>query len=137
LVVVVHLVDTSVFTRLHHPSVRKELDALAPEELARSSVTDLELGFSARNGTEWDTGAEMLDAFTELPLSEDILGRAREIQRMLADRGLRGRKVPDLLIAATAEAGGAVLVHYDHDFELIATVTGQPAQWIVRRGSID
>jgi predicted nucleic acid-binding protein len=133
----VYLVDTSVFTRLHHASVRKELDAFAPEELARSSVTDLELGFSARNGTEWDTGAEMLDAFPRLPLSEDLVSRASEIQRILADRGLRGRKLPDLLIAATAEAAGAVLVHYDHDFELIAGVTGQPAQWIVRRGSVD
>jgi hypothetical protein len=28
-------------------------------------------------------------------------------------------------------------VHYDHDFDHIATVAGQPTQWIVERGSID
>jgi predicted nucleic acid-binding protein len=44
--------------------------------------------------------------------------------------------VPDLLIAATAETYGAVIVHYDHDFDTIAMVTGQPAQWIVPAGSV-
>lgn len=51
--------------------------------------------------------------------------------------GLRGRKVPDLLIAAVAEQHGRCVLHYDADFDHIAKVTGQPAQWVVRKGSID
>jgi hypothetical protein len=31
---------------------------------------------------------------------------------------------------------GSVL-HYDADFELIASITGQPTDWVVPRGSID
>jgi predicted nucleic acid-binding protein len=46
-------------------------------------------------------------------------------------------QVPDLIIAAAAELAGLTVLHYDHDFELIASVTGQPHEWVVPRGSID
>lgn len=59
------------------------------------------------------------------------------MQRDLADRGQRGRKLPDLLIAASAARLNAMVLHYDHDFDLIASVTGQPVEWIVRPGSVD
>jgi predicted nucleic acid-binding protein len=36
--------------------------------------------------------------------------------------------VPDLLIAANAELTGATVLHADKDFDLIASVTGQPVQ---------
>jgi hypothetical protein len=36
-----------------------------------------------------------------------------------------------------AEHHGAVVLHYDADFEHIAATTGQPHAWIVPRGSID
>jgi predicted nucleic acid-binding protein len=48
----------------------------------------------------------------------------------------RSVKVSDLLIAAVAERAGLILLHYDQDFERIAEVTGQPAQWIAPRGSL-
>jgi predicted nucleic acid-binding protein len=42
------------------------------------------------------------------------------VQRLLAARHRRGRKVPDLLVAAAAEARDLVVVHYDADFDGIA-----------------
>ena len=42
-----------------------------------------------------------------------------------------------LLVAACAEDRGLAVLHYDRDFEHIAEVTGQTAEWIVRPGSID
>jgi len=63
--------------------------------------------------------------------------RARHVQRRLADQGLRGRKVPDLLIAAAAEDRGLTVLHYDADFDVIASVTGQPTEWVVPAGSVD
>jgi predicted nucleic acid-binding protein len=63
--------------------------------------------------------------------------RARQVQRLLASRSKRGRKVPDLLIAAAAERDRLVLLHYDSDFDLIAKVTGQRCQWVVPAGTID
>jgi predicted nucleic acid-binding protein len=45
-------------------------------------------------------------------------------------------RVADLLIAAAAEAKGWSIVHYDHDFDLIAKQTGQQARWVVARGTL-
>jgi predicted nucleic acid-binding protein len=45
--------------------------------------------------------------------------------------------VPDLLIAATAEAANLAILHYDAGFDLIASVTSQACQWIAPAGSID
>jgi predicted nucleic acid-binding protein len=42
-----------------------------------------------------------------------------------------------LIDAAVAEATSLIVLHYDADFDHIATVTGQPTRWIVERGSID
>ena len=44
--------------------------------------------------------------------------------------------VRDLVIAATAEAHGATVLHYDADYDRIAKVTGQPTEWIAERGSL-
>jgi predicted nucleic acid-binding protein len=38
--------------------------------------------------------------------------------------------VPDLIIAATAELAGLTVLHCDKDFDLIASITGQSAEWI-------
>jgi predicted nucleic acid-binding protein len=65
------------------------------------------------------------------------LDRAQQIQHQLANNGLKGRKVPDLLIAAVAEAASLTIVHYDAAFDKIATVTGQLVEWLVERGSIN
>lgn len=133
-----YLADTSVLTRARSPQVRETVrELLLTGEVARSSMTDLELGFFARNGAEWDalTGAAL--AFREIPTTTEDFTRARQVQRTLAERGLRGRKVPDLLIAATAERAGLTVLHYDHDFEHIAAVTNQPHHWVVPAGAID
>jgi predicted nucleic acid-binding protein len=48
----------------------------------------------------------------------------------------RGAKLADLFVAAAAEAAALVVLHYDHDFDLIATITGQPVEWIVQAGRV-
>jgi hypothetical protein len=45
--------------------------------------------------------------------------------------------VPDLLVAAIAEAASLTVLHYDADFDHIASVTHQPTEWIVPPGSVD
>lgn len=44
--------------------------------------------------------------------------------------------MPDLLIAACAETSGLTVLHYDADFDRIASITGQPVQWVVEPGSV-
>lgn len=132
-----YLVDTSVITRLAHPAVRSRLRDLDGAGLARTPMTDLEVGFSARNAAEWDELLRALDAFTMIEMSQHHFERARQVQRMLADRGLRGRKVPDLLIAAAAESTARTVLHFDRDYDHIASATAQAVEWIIEPGSID
>ncbi len=97
-------------------------------------MTDLDIGFSARNAGEWDRLAVALGAFRRIDVEAHHFDRAHQVQRNLAADGLKGRKVPDLLVAAAA---ALTVLHYDADFDHIAAVTGQPTEWIVERGSID
>lgn len=131
------LLDTSVLTRLRAPSVLQRIEEHDSDGLARASITDLEIGFSARNAEEWDRLLVALGVFRRIDVEAHHFDRAQQVQRGLAADGLRGRKVPDLLIAAVAEATSLTVLHYDADFDHIAAVTGQPTQWIVERGSID
>lgn len=133
-----HLMDTSVVTRLNVDSVRAVVEPLADEaRVGRAGMTDLEVGFSSRNAREWDQDMADLAAFELVETTAQHVQRARQVQRMLAARSQRGRKVPDLLIAAAAEQAGLTLLHYDSDFDLIAKVTGQRCRWVVPAGTID
>jgi predicted nucleic acid-binding protein len=133
-----HLVDMSVITRLRHRSVRSVIEPLASTgSLARAGITDLEIGYSARNAKEWDRALDALDAFELIEMSADHVRRARQVQRLLAAKHQRGRKVPDLLIAAAAEANDLAVLHYDADFDRIAVVTGQRVEWVVPAGTVD
>ncbi len=59
-------------------------------------------------------------------LTPAIEDRALEVQLLLADKGMhRAPSIPDLMIAATAELTGLVVLHIDKDFDLIAAITGQ------------
>lgn len=132
------LVDTSVVKRLGQPEVRRVVQPLAVAgQLARARITDLEVGYSARNESEWDQLMAALDAFAPLESTESHHRRALQVQRLLAQRSQRGRKIPDLLIAAAAEEFGLTVLHYDADFDLISAVTGQPCQWVLTPGVTD
>jgi predicted nucleic acid-binding protein len=97
----------------------------------------LEVGFSARTVKEWDSLQEALDSFDLIETDAAHVRRARQVQRLLAARSQRGRKVPDLLVAAAAEEASLSVLHYDSDFDRIAAVTGQSCEWVVAAGSID
>jgi predicted nucleic acid-binding protein len=93
-----------------------------------STVTRLEIGYSARNGPELRQGwrEPPLASMPVEYLTPAIENRAVEIQMLLADRGHhRAPSVPDILIAATAELADLVVLHDDKDYELIAEITGQ------------
>ena len=108
-----------------------------PASSARASICDLEVGYSARNAEEWDRLLGALDAFDRVETTAGHVRRALEVQRMLAQRSQRGRKIPDLLIAAAAEELDVAVLHYDADFDLIASVTGQRCQWVVPAGTAE
>lgn len=133
-----HLADTSVLTRISNPAVRAAVQPIADAgALGRSSMSDLEVGYSARNVREWDELLAALDVLAPVEITADNFERAKQVQRLLAAKSQRGRKIPDLLIAAAAESRRLTVLHYDRDFDAIAKVTGQSTEWVVKSGTID
>jgi len=91
----------------------------------------LEAGYSARSGPELRAGFRRppLSSMPVEYLTPAIEDRAVEVLMLLADRGQhRAPSIPDLIIAATAELAGLTVLHLDKDFDLIAEITGQPAE---------
>ena len=133
-----HLLDTSVVSRLGAPAVKEVIEPLVKHgRIGRAGITDLEVGYGSRNAREWDQDMADLSVFDLVETTAEHIRRARQVQRLLASRSQRGRKVPDLLIAAAAEDAGLTMLHYDADFDQVARVTGQVCQWVVPPGTID
>lgn len=135
------LIDKSAYVRMQagYAANSAEWNARIERGLVKlSTVTRLELGFSARSG---GSGRQ---AFSQPPLSlmpiehlsPAMEDRAFDVQMMLADRGQhRAPSIPDLLVAATAEKAGLTVLAVDKDFELIAELTGQPIEMLAMNGS--
>src|SRR3569833_3067396 len=128
------LIDKSALERLQFGQAanRDEWSARISRELVRlSTITRLELGYSARSG---ESGRQQfaLPPLALMPvehLTPAIEDRAFEVQMLLADRGQhRAPSIPDLLIAATAEKTGLTVLAVDKDFDIIAALTGQPVE---------
>jgi len=135
-----HLVDNSVVARAHKSPVAAALEPrMLAGTVAMCSITDLEQLFGVRSGEEHRGRRDDLALrFVRVSLAQRVFDRALEIQGLLADKGQhRAASIPDLVVAAAAERAKLTVLHYDADFDLIATVTGQPTEWVVPRGSID
>jgi predicted nucleic acid-binding protein len=124
------LIDKSALVRLSSSTEASEWATRIERGLVRiTMVTRLEIGFSARSGSDLRAGSNRppLSAMPVEYLTPAIEDRAVEVQMSLADHGRhRAPSVPDLLIAAAAELADLIVLHVDNDFELIAEFTGQP-----------
>ena len=135
-----YLADTSAWNRSGR-NLRTALrwsDLLAGRELGMCVPVALELLYSARSPTEYARRAFELSRLPQLPLDAQASSAAARTQALLASKSQHRSAAPaDLLIAAIAEANGATLLHYDRHFDAIVRVTGQLAEWIAPRGSLD
>jgi len=126
------IVDKSALVRIGASPDASQWAARMQRGLVRiTPVTRLEIGFSARSGTELRAAVRRapLSAMPVEYLTPAMEDRAAEVQGLLADQGYhRAPSVPDLLIAAVAELTRAVVLHVDKDFDLIASITGQPVE---------
>ena len=133
----VWLIDKSALVRLARSPDADEWASRIQRGLVRvSTVTRLEVGFSARTADDLRSGFARPPLAT-MPteyLTPVIEDRAVQVQTALADRGQhRAPSIPDLLIAATAEVARLTVLHLDKDFELIADITGQPVERLRHR----
>ena len=126
------LIDKSALVRLGvSPDVEDWASRIGRGLVRVSTVTRLQVGFSARSGAD-ARAAVHGPPLSRMPveyLTPAIEDHAVDVQRRLAESGQhRAPSIPDLLIAATAELAGLTVLHVDKDFDVIAAVTGQPTE---------
>ena len=133
-----YLIDKSALARMKHPRVQARVGPIIESgEAATCAIIDLEVLFSARNGHEHSRVRHRRElAYRRIRLTEEIFERAIDVQALLARRGRHRLPIPDLIIAAAAEAEEMIVLHYDADFETIAAVTKQEVDWVAPRGSL-
>jgi predicted nucleic acid-binding protein len=132
------LVDTSAWVRIRQPSVADRLSPLLEDGLiATCAMLDME---ALRTVNSRPAVAQMNASragLRWLSTPDDVWDRALDIQAELSSTGRRTHiPVQDLLIAGVAERHRATVLHYDHDFDTIAEITGQQTEWVVPAGSI-
>ena len=137
--VATYLADKSALARMRDEAVFRRLGPMIEAGLIGTcGIIELQVRFSARSHVEYEqiTRDRGL-GYESFPMPDEIWDRALEVQGALSERGqLRAVKFPDLLIAATAERHGLVVIHYDADYDLIAAITDQACEWVVPKGSV-
>ena len=134
----VYLIDKSALARIQHPRVRARIGPIIEMgNAATCAIIDLEILYSTRNRDDHSRTRRRRElAYRRIELTEAIFDRAIEVQGLLAARGRHRLPIPDLIIAAAAEADGVSVLHYDADFDTIAGVTQQDMEWVAPRGSL-
>ncbi|RZU01583.1 hypothetical protein EV645_8416 [Kribbella rubisoli] len=134
-----YLVDTSVFVlRGRHEDVKRRFDSLLIEgRLAFCQMILLECLNNAPDPKAYERLWTTLHGQRWVEVTAEAMDRALDVHRMLAKKSQhRGFKLPDLIIAATAELAGLTVLHYDEDYDRIAKITGQSVEWVAPKGSL-
>jgi predicted nucleic acid-binding protein len=132
-----HLTDKSAWEQARYDKrARQRLHGLRETgQLAMCLVSMAELLYSARTAEELAKLRLDLSSMPYLHMTPVAEQHLVDVMAALALRGQHRTQIPDLMLAAIAQAHAAVVLHYDADFERIAAVTGQPHEWIIPRAS--
>ena len=137
------LLDNSAWVRLVDAAVPREradeiADALESGRIAACLPFLLEAGYSARSAREHEDLLAELRALPQYRLDGATELRALDAQAQLARAGHRRLPPVDLLIAALADRHGLGVLHYDHDYDLIAEKTDLAFDnvWLAARGTL-
>jgi predicted nucleic acid-binding protein len=135
----IYLADTSVFVlQGRHPQVRRRFETLLAEgRLAGCQMTALEYLNNAPDPKSYEILWKALRGHRWMDVTAQAMDRALATHRALAAASQhRHFRLPDLIIAATADVHGATVLHYDADYDRIAAITGQPIEWVAPKGSL-
>ncbi len=136
----VFIADTSAWMRSDAPRLRSLwTDAIAGKQVATCPIVALEILRGARDGADFDAKTETLATLRDIPITRAVTNAALTAYRELAHRQPllhRSVKLPDVLIAAAAAEAGVGVLHYDADYDTLATVLRFESRWIARRGSL-
>jgi predicted nucleic acid-binding protein len=137
------LIDNSAWARVNRPAVSAWwAQALVARRVVGCDAFLIEALYSARSGEHL---RRMRSALTEgmpqVRCDERTWKLALDAQERMADAaGLMHRRKPiDFLIAATAHQHGLGVLHYDHDYDLIAEHAGLrfDSVWAAAPGTLD
>jgi predicted nucleic acid-binding protein len=136
----VFIADTSAWAHNHRPRVRAEWTAaIRNGQIATTPMVMVELLRSTRNGDAFDATEAELAELHDVPMTRSVTNAALQAFRQLAHRQpLLHRSVTneDLLIAAAAQDAAVGVLHYDADFDTLATVLEFESRWIAPAGSL-
>ena len=139
------ILDNSAWARLLGGRVpvaaaRRWEQALARDEVLIGDPFRMEALYSARDAKDYVSLSEELDAMRQAPCDRVVWQIAQSAQSTLAsDRRVSHRIKPvDLLLAAAAHHYGVGVLHYDHDFDILATRAGLSfdSRWLAKRGTL-
>lgn len=135
---VAFLIDTSVWGRKRQEAVQARLTELAAaDEAWTCRAVDLEVAYNERS-RHVDRAVWRRRVMNDVPITPAVMERSLDIAVSMAEAGLhRHAKPMDLIIAAAAETADLTVLHYDSDFDHIASVTAQPTEWVAPPGSLD
>jgi len=128
-----YLIDTSGLFRILQDKLRQAwTDQLTAGVIAVCPVVELEFLYSARSLADRLAKRRLLrEVLGWVPMNERVYERAEAVQQMLTETGKhRSARPVDLLIAATAERERLTVLCDDHDYKVVASVTGQPVKLV-------
>jgi predicted nucleic acid-binding protein len=137
------LLDNSAWVRLADSALPTEradhiADDLESGRIAACLPFLLEAGYSARNAREHDQLLAELRSLPHFHLDDVVEERALAAQAQLARVGHHRLPPVDLIIAALADRQELGVLHYDHDYDLIADNTDLAfdSVWLADRGTL-
>jgi len=137
------LLDNSAWVRLAEAALpAKRADeiagALESGRIAACLPFLLEAGYSARDAREHDELLVELRSLPQFHIDDAAEQRALDAQAQLARAGHHRLPPVDLLVAALADRHRLGVLHYDHDYDLIAEKTDLAfdSVWLTARGTL-
>lgn len=135
-----YLPDTSALARMRDPVVRSVLTPVIELGLAVTTpAIDAEMLVGARDAAEHARVRERRrTAYLRLEILDHHWEGAFDVQAALARSGRHHRAVgiADLLNSVVAVERGLTILHYDHDFEVVADVIDLRHRWVAPRGTL-
>jgi predicted nucleic acid-binding protein len=133
------LIDHSAWSRRRHALARERIvRALQTREIGVCLPFLLEAGYSAVSAREIDGLVADLSELPRVEITPDIEARALRAQRQLATVGHHRLPPADVIIAACAHEAGAGVLHYDRDYDILATRTSLEfeSEWVAPPGTL-
>jgi predicted nucleic acid-binding protein len=134
------IADTSAWVHARKARVRGSFTAAIREgQIATCPIVNMELLYSTRDAAAYDELAASLAQLRDIPITRSVTNAALRAQRELGHaRPLfhRSVKLPDLLIAAAAADAALGVLHYDEDYDTLATVLNFESRLVAPRGSV-